>query len=32
MQKYEEFIQKLGNALNTTVNHYNASYKNLKDR
>lgn len=30
LQKYEEFIQKLGNSLNTTVNHYNASYKELK--
>ena len=30
MQKYEEYVQKLGNSLNTTVNHYNASYKELK--
>ena len=28
--KYEEYMQKLGNSLNTTVNHYNASYKELK--
>ncbi len=28
--KYEEYMQKLGNSLNTTVNHYNSSYKELK--
>jgi DNA recombination protein RmuC len=28
--KYEDYMQKLGNSLNTTVNHYNASYKELK--
>lgn len=27
--KYEEFYQKLGNTLSTTVNHYNAGYKEL---
>ncbi|MFO0743638.1 MAG: DNA recombination protein RmuC [Candidatus Paceibacterota bacterium] len=30
ISKYEEYMQKLGNSLNTTVNHYNASYKELK--
>jgi len=30
INKYEEYLQKLGNSLNTTVNHYNASYKELK--
>ena len=29
MQKYEEYYQKLGNTLATTVNHYNAGYKEL---
>jgi len=28
--KYEDYMQKLGNSLNTTVNHYNSSYKELK--
>jgi DNA recombination protein RmuC len=27
--RYEEYYQKLGNALGTTVNHYNAGYKEL---
>jgi DNA recombination protein RmuC len=27
--RYEEYYQKLGNALGTTVNHYNAAYKEL---
>ena len=27
--KYEEFYQKIGNTLATTVNHYNAGYKEL---
>lgn len=27
---YEEYMQKLGNSLGTTVNHYNSSYKELK--
>lgn len=27
--KYEDFYQKLGNTLATTVNHYNAGYKEL---
>lgn len=27
--KYEEFYQKLGGSLSTTVNHYNAAYKEL---
>lgn len=27
--RYEEFYQKLGNTLATTVNHYNAGYKEL---
>jgi DNA recombination protein RmuC len=27
--KYEEYYQKLGNSLSTTVNHYNAGYKEL---
>ncbi len=27
---YEEYMKKLGNALGTTVNHYNTSYKELK--
>lgn len=28
--KYEDFYKKLGNTLSTTVNHYNAGYKELK--
>lgn len=28
--KYEDFYTKLGNTLSTTVNHYNAGYKELK--
>ena len=27
--KYEDYYQKLGNTLATTVNHYNAGYKEL---
>ena len=27
--KYETLYQKLGNTLSTTVNHYNAGYKEL---
>ncbi|MCA9354336.1 MAG: DNA recombination protein RmuC, partial [Candidatus Kaiserbacteria bacterium] len=27
--RYEEFYQKLGNTLATTVNHYNSGYKEL---
>ena len=27
--KYEDFYQKLGNSLSTTVNHYNSGYKEL---
>jgi DNA recombination protein RmuC len=27
---YENFMQKLGNSLGTTVNHYNAAHKELK--
>lgn len=27
--RYEEYYQKLGNTLSTTVNHYNAGYKEL---
>ncbi len=27
--KYEEYYEKLGNTLSTTVNHYNAGYKEL---
>jgi DNA recombination protein RmuC len=27
--KYEDYYQKLGNTLSTTVNHYNAGYKEL---
>jgi len=27
---YEEYMKKLGNALGTTVNHYNTAYKELK--
>jgi DNA recombination protein RmuC len=29
MKAYEEYVAKLGNALSTTVNHYNAAYKEL---
>ena len=29
LTRYEEFYQKLGNTLATTVNHYNAGYKEL---
>jgi len=29
MVKYETYYQKLGNTLSTTVNHYNAGYKEL---
>ena len=29
ISKYEEYYQKLGNTLSTTVNHYNAGYKEL---
>ncbi len=29
LSKYEDFYQKLGNTLSTTVNHYNAGYKEL---
>ena len=29
LAKYEDFYQKLGNTLSTTVNHYNAGYKEL---
>ena len=29
ISKYEDFYQKLGNTLTTTVNHYNAGYKEL---
>lgn len=28
--KYEEYLEKLGNSLSTTVSHYNASYKEFK--
>jgi DNA recombination protein RmuC len=27
---YDEYFKKLGNSLSTTVNHYNAAYKELK--
>jgi len=27
--RYEEYYQKLGSTLSTTVNHYNAGYKEL---
>jgi DNA recombination protein RmuC len=27
--KFEDYMQKLGNALGTTVNHYNAAHKEL---
>ena len=30
MTKYEDYYQKLGKTLETTVNHYNAGYKELK--
>lgn len=29
LAKYDSFMQKLGNALGTTVNHYNAAHKEL---
>lgn len=29
ISRYEEYYQKLGNTLSTTVNHYNAGYKEL---
>lgn len=29
LQRYEEYYNKLGNQLTTTVNHYNAGYKEL---
>lgn len=29
LQSYEGYMQKLGNTLGTTVNHYNAAYKEL---
>lgn len=29
LSRYEEYYQKLGNTLSTTVNHYNAGYKEL---
>jgi DNA recombination protein RmuC len=29
ISKFEEYMQKLGNALGTTVNHYNAAHKEL---
>lgn len=29
MKAYEDYVAKLGNALSTTVNHYNAAYKEL---
>ena len=29
LAKYEDFYEKLGNTLSTTVNHYNAGYKEL---
>ena len=29
MKSYEEYYGKLGNSLSTTVNHYNAGYKEL---
>jgi len=29
ISKYEDYYQKLGNTLSTTVNHYNAGYKEL---
>jgi DNA recombination protein RmuC len=30
MTAYETFMQKLGNSLGTTVNHYNTAHKELK--
>lgn len=30
IQTYEQFMQKLGGSLGTTVNHYNAAHKELK--
>jgi len=30
IQKYEDYMKRLGNSLNTTVNHYTNSYKELK--
>jgi len=30
LKAYDEYMQKLGNSLQTTVNHYSASYKELK--
>ena len=30
LEKYEDYIKKMGASLNTTVNHYNNSYKELK--
>ena len=30
IQRYDEYIQKLGKSLGTTVNHYNTSYRELK--
>lgn len=29
LKAYEEYVVKMGNALSTTVNHYNAAYKEL---
>ncbi len=29
MKAYEQYMQKLGNSMSTTVNHYNAAYKEL---
>ena len=29
MKSYEEYYTKLGNALSTTINHYNSGYKEL---
>jgi DNA recombination protein RmuC len=29
LKAYEEYVAKLGNALSTTVNHYNSAYKEL---
>jgi hypothetical protein len=29
LTRYEDYYQKLGNTLSTTVNHYNAGYKEL---
>lgn len=30
LSSYEEYLKKLGNALGTTVNHYNTAYRELK--